>query len=102
MATTSIRIDRTTHQRLQELAERQHSSPDAVINELIDLYEEQEFRKVEEQEFRKAVVEGYARLRQDPEAWEEYKREFEAWDVTLMDGLENEPPYYDDEDNSNN
>jgi AbrB family looped-hinge helix DNA binding protein len=34
-----------------------------------------------------ASNEAYARLRADPQAWEEYRRELALWDVTLMDGL---------------
>ena len=31
---------------------------------------------------------GYAALRADPEAWAEFESERNAWDATLMDGLE--------------
>ncbi len=89
MATTSIRIDRAAHERLKKIADKEHSSLRSVINELIDRYEQQEFRK--------AVAESYARLRSDPEAWADYKRELEEWDAVLMDGLEDEPPYDDDQ-----
>jgi hypothetical protein len=41
------------------------------------------------------VAESYARLRADPDAWADYKRELEEWDAILMDGLEHEPPYDD-------
>lgn len=37
--------------------------------------------------------EAYARLREDPEAWAEVLRERAEWDCTLMDGLEDEPPW---------
>lgn len=33
-----------------------------------------------------------AALRADPEAWAAYQAELAAWDVTLLDGLEDEPP----------
>ena len=43
---------------------------------------------------RKRVLDGtnaaYATLRGDTIAWEEIRREREAWDVTLADGLEKE------------
>lgn len=87
MATTSIRIGRTTHERLKQVAEKEHSSLGGVIDELLDRYEQTEFRN--------AVAESYARLRSDPDAWADYKRELEEWDAVLMDGLEDEPPYND-------
>lgn|GEM_PF-5891810 len=54
--------------------------------------------KEEAERFFREANEGYAALRQDPEAWAAYEREWEAWDDTLMDGLvpasrkEGEPP----------
>ena len=90
MTTTSIRIDRTAHERLKEIARKEHSSLSGVINELLDRYEQDQFRK--------AVADSFARLRSDPDAWADYKREVEAWDATLMDGLEHEPPYDDADD----
>jgi len=36
---------------------------------------------------------GYARLRRDPAAWAEELEEQRLWDRTLMDGLEDEPPW---------
>jgi len=41
---------------------------------------------------------GYARLRRDPVAWAEELEEQRLWDKTLMDGLEDEPAWEDDED----
>lgn len=83
MATTSIRIDRLTHKRLKDIARREHSSLSTVVNELIDRYEEEEFRK--------AVYEGFRGLREDPAEWEAYKAMVRPWDTTLMDGLEVDP-----------
>jgi hypothetical protein len=34
---------------------------------------------------------SYAALRADPEAWQEYQAELAAWDVTLADGLDDDP-----------
>lgn len=87
MATTSIRIERATHERLKKIAAEEQSSLTGVIDELLDRYEQQEFRK--------AVAESYARLRSDADAWADYKRELDEWDAVLMDGLENEPLYDD-------
>jgi hypothetical protein len=90
MATTSIRIDRATHERLRQIAEKEHSTLSGVITELLDRYEQEEFRR--------AVHEGFRRLREDPAEWEAYKKMVEPWEATLLDGLEDEPPFenYDD------
>ncbi len=87
MATTSIRIDRATHERLRQIAAKEHSTLSGVITELLDRYEQEEFRK--------AVAASFARIRSDPAEWDDYMREVRAWDATLMDGLEDEPPYDD-------
>lgn len=87
MSTTSIRIDRTAHERLKQIAEKERSSLSWVINELLDRYEQEVFRK--------AVAASFSRLRSDPDAWDDYKQELEEWDAVLMDGLEKEPPYDD-------
>ena len=90
MATTSVRVDQETYDWLKRRAKEESKPMGAVVTELI--------QQEERQAFRRGMAEGFARLRQDPEAWAGYKREFEAWDVTLMDGLENEPPYYEDQE----
>jgi hypothetical protein len=82
MATTSIRIGRTTHERLKQVAEKEHSSLGGAIDELLDRYEQEEFRR--------AVYEGFRGLREDPAEWEAYKRMVAPWDATLLDGLEDE------------
>ena len=47
------------------------------------------------EEYRRRLLEAtnqaYAALRADPVAWAEECAEREAWDVTLLDGLEPEP-----------
>ncbi len=83
MATTSIRIERTTHERLKQVAEKEHASLGGVIDELLDRYEQEEFRR--------AVHEGFRGLREDPAEWEAYKRMIAPWEATLLDGLEDEP-----------
>lgn len=36
---------------------------------------------------------AYEELRKDPQAWRQHQEELALWDCTLMDGLEDEPPY---------
>lgn len=88
MATTSIRIDRRTHERLKDIAERQHSSLGSIVNDLLDRYEEEEFRR--------SVHESFQGLREDPAEWEAYKAMVKPWDATLLDGLEDEPAIEND------
>lgn len=62
MASTSIRVDRETHDKLKEIA-----SLGRVIDDLITSYERAEFRRQMQEDFRK--------LREDPVAWAEYQAE---------------------------
>ena len=92
MTTTSIRIDRSAHERLKKVAEKEQSSLSGAINELLDRYEKQTFREQMHKDF--------TALREDTAAWAEYEAETELWDQAAGDGLENEPSFYDVEDES--
>lgn len=80
MASTSVRISKHTHETLKDLAEREHRSLGEVLDEAITQYQERQFW----QETREA----YRRLRENPDAWQAYKDEMAEWDATLMDGLD--------------
>jgi hypothetical protein len=80
MASTSVRISKRTHEALKDLAIREHRSLGDVLDEAIAQYRERQFW----QDARKA----YTRLREDPDAWQDYKDELAEWDATLMDGLD--------------
>lgn len=67
MASTSIRVDRETHDKLKEIAEKENASLGRVIDELITSYERAEFRRQIQEDFRK--------LREAPVAWAEYQAE---------------------------
>lgn len=88
-ATTSIRVSRETHERLKEIAEKEHRALGDMIDRLVDEYKQQAFRR--------AVHESFRGLREDSAEREAYQKDMAAWDVTLLDGLEDEPPYEDDE-----
>jgi predicted transcriptional regulator len=88
-ATTSIRVSRETHQRLKEIAEKEQRSLGDVLDAAIAQYREHQFRR--------AVHESFRSLREDPAEQGAYLQDMAAWDVTLMDGLENEPLFEDDE-----
>lgn len=84
-ATRTVRIKPETHQRLQRLARDSKRSLPDVLDEAIGAYE----RRV----FLEGLSEDFARLRADPEAWQEELEERALWDCTLMDALKDEPPY---------
>jgi len=86
MAVT-VRIAEETHQILREVSQ----SRGVPITELLTEAAEQ----LRRQEFWRQFNEAYARLRADPEAWAEELEERRLWDTTLMDGLEDDPPWED-------
>jgi hypothetical protein len=87
MATTTVRLDSRTRDRLASVA-REHFggvSQEAALNRLID---EHEMRQVHL---------AYARLRNDPEQWADYQQELRLVETTAADGLgsaRNEYPEY--------
>jgi predicted transcriptional regulator len=78
--TTTIRVSRKTRDTLQNLANQYGTSMQAILEEAVDLLEGQRLLE--------ATYEAYAKLRANPEAWQELQEERAQWDVTLSDGLE--------------
>jgi hypothetical protein len=76
---TTVRIARTTHRRLTEVARQTGEQ----LNEVLDRAVEHEARRQFWQRFHAAVDE----LRADPEQWAAYRAESAELDGTLMDGL---------------
>ena len=77
MATTTVRLDSRTRDRLASVA-REHFggvSQEAALNRLID---EHEMRQVHL---------AYARLRNDPEQWADYQQELRLAETTDADGI---------------
>ena len=85
MPSSTVRINERTHQTLKELARASGKPMQAILEHAIE--EERRRRFFDEADA------AYAQLRADPKAWAEYKEEMALWDTTLMDGLEDEPPY---------
>jgi hypothetical protein len=81
--TTTIRIRRDTLARLKELAVRDEVALTAMLDQVVDRYWRDDFHR--------RAHEAFSELRADPEAWSEYVREREEWDVTLQDGLKDYP-----------
>lgn len=82
-ATVSMRVPTEAHQKLREMADKKHKPIGEVLNEAVELLEREQFWA--------DYAAAYARLRADPEAWQEYRDELALWDSTLMDGLEDWP-----------
>lgn len=80
-----VRIGTELHETLRALSEAEQRPISQVIETAIDRYRKDNFWK--------AMHEGFARLRADPQAWEEYQSEAVLWDSAAADGLEDEEPY---------
>jgi hypothetical protein len=80
MASDTVRIRASTHDKLKELAERSGRSMPEVLDEAVEAYRRQQF--LEE------VNRAFAALRSDPEAWREEQEERSAWEATIADDLE--------------
>jgi len=78
--TTTVRVSRDTKKTAEILSERYGKKLVEIFNEAVELY--RRYRFLEE------VNAAFAALRADEKEWEEERREREAWDVTLKDGLE--------------
>ena len=86
MASTTIRVDARTREVLREWSKEQRKPIGEVIADLVEHQERERFWR--------EMHEDFARLRADPDAWQDYQDELAVWDATLMDGLEDEEPYY--------
>jgi predicted DNA-binding protein len=80
MESQTIRISKTTHDSLRELASTLETTMAAIVAEAVEEYKKKKFWE--------NYYSGYAALRADPTAWAEYQDEIKLWDVTLSDGLE--------------
>jgi hypothetical protein len=80
--TTTVEIGTEDYQRLLELSKTAGETVQAVLSKAIDEYHRQLFLTQLSQDF--------AELRKNPELWEEELAERRAWDVTLLDGIEDE------------
>jgi len=80
MSTTTVRIAEETHQILRALAEESGQPMSEVLAEAIEMLRR---RRLLEQSNA-----AYAVLRADPTAWQAEQQERQAWETTLVDGLE--------------
>lgn len=82
MATVQVRISEQTRDRLNQIAERQHQSVGAVIEQAVDQLD----NALVWSTFHKQLDE----LRADSVAWKEINDELHELDGTLLDGLRDE------------
>ncbi|MBM4406522.1 MAG: toxin-antitoxin system protein [Chloroflexi bacterium] len=79
MESTTVRLNKESYAKLRQLSKKSGESLQEVLAKAIDHLERKRFLEQANADF--------ARLREDPKAWEEELRERRVWDVTLMDGL---------------
>lgn len=81
----TIRIDDETHDAAKRLSEQLDVSIQSIMSRA--------FREFEENDFFRRCNAYYAH--RTPEERAEDEAEMALWDTTLLDGLEDEPPYDD-------
>ena len=86
----TVRVEPKLHATLRALSEAEQRSISQVIEDAIDRYQKEQFWT--------AMHEGFARLRADPVAWDQYQDEAALWDSASGDGLEDEEPYFTEEE----
>jgi predicted DNA-binding protein len=80
MDSLTIRVSRSTHGRLRELADKTGETMADIVDRAIRNYQKERFWA--------DYHASYAAIRADPSAWADLQHEIESWDSTLADGLE--------------
>ena len=80
---TTVRVSRDVHRRLKTLAEEEGKTLSEVVDRLLEERRRDRF-------FRR-TNEGFARLRNDEEAWTKYEEETAELRGASNDGLEEHP-----------
>ena len=78
----TIRVSRSTHELLRDLATKSNATITAVVDEAV--------RDLQRKKFWADFNAACEALRADPAAWADLRREDAAWQETLADGLEEE------------
>jgi hypothetical protein len=78
----TIRVSRSTHELLRDLASKSNTTITAVVDEAV--------RDLQRKKFWEDFNAECAALRADPEAWADLRQEDSVWDQTLADGLEDQ------------
>ncbi|MGN6031949.1 MAG: hypothetical protein ACTHQE_09820 [Thermomicrobiales bacterium] len=85
MATT-VRVDDALAATLRDIAATEQRPIGQVIADAVAQYQREQFWR--------AVEESVERLRADPVAWADYRKEVRMLEGGSMDGLEDEEPYF--------
>jgi predicted transcriptional regulator len=88
MAHTTVRITEEARDLLRELAEDEGVSMQVVLGRAIEIYRRRRF--LEE------VNAGFARLREEPGAWQTHDADGQTSDATIADGLPADEVWTDD------
>ena len=80
----TIRVSRSTHELLRDLAARSNATITGVVDEAV--------RDLQRKRFWADFNAACAVLRDDPAAWADLQREDAVWEQSLADGLEREKP----------
>ncbi|MHC5541157.1 toxin-antitoxin system protein [Singulisphaera rosea] len=80
----TIRVSRSTHELLRDLASKSNATITAVVDEAVHDLRRKKFWA----DFNAACEAAKA----DPVAWADLRHEDSAWEATLADGLEQEKP----------
>jgi hypothetical protein len=80
----TIRVSRSTHELLRDLAARSNATITAVVDEAV--------RDLQRKKFWEDFNAACEALQADPEAWAALRREDAEWTKTLADGLEGGQP----------
>lgn len=75
MKTTTIRIDKSTYNLLNEIAQNTHKSMNDLIVEMTNEYQKRNFWE--------KVNDSYINLKNDNKSWNEELEERKVWDTTL-------------------
>jgi predicted DNA-binding protein len=78
MATTTIRISKTTQELLHTLASQDNTSMQAIVEQAIEHYRKQRFLE--------GLSADFTSLRENNESWHDELQERQQWDITLSDG----------------
>jgi predicted DNA-binding protein len=77
-----IRISNVAAEKLESLSNLSGKPKQKIIEEAVIRYaHEQILKKANEQ---------YAAIKKDPKIWQEMQNELNAWDVSVIDGLDND------------
>jgi predicted transcriptional regulator len=80
MATTTIRISKTTQELLHVLASQDNTSMQTIVEQAIEHYRRQRFLE--------GLSADFTNLRENNKSWHDELQERQQWDITLGDGEE--------------